>query len=130
MENNISFTDSIKQHLDKMAAEDKAFAAKYADKSKNLNACVKYITDQARKQAVEGTAVIEDNTVFSWAVHYYQETEETLAKENGKVVKEVEPKKNKDSHVVSINQSTVSDRKKKKQKKSRYLELDLFGGAL
>jgi len=38
-----------------------------------LDECIKYITREAKKQAVNGTAMIEDKEVFGWAVHFYDE---------------------------------------------------------
>lgn len=127
MGSNRSFTELIKRHLDKMAAEDKAFAEKYADESKNLNACATYITEQARKQAVRSTAVIEDEVVFGWAAHYYQETNEDLANEGKEKAQDAKPKEDKVACTVSISKPT---KLAKKQEKSKYIELDLFGGTL
>ncbi len=40
---------------------------------KTLQGCWKYITSEAKKQAVNGCACIEDSTVFGWAMHYFEE---------------------------------------------------------
>lgn len=40
---------------------------------KTLTDCVKFITAEARKQAKKGVAMIADNVVFGWAVHFFEE---------------------------------------------------------
>lgn len=40
---------------------------------KTLKQCWAYITAQAKKQAKNGCAVIDDATVFGWAVHFFEE---------------------------------------------------------
>jgi hypothetical protein len=40
---------------------------------KTLQGCWSYITAEAKKQAVNGCACIEDNTVYGWAMHYFEE---------------------------------------------------------
>lgn len=42
---------------------------------KNLDGFVKYATEQAKKQAAKGEtgAFLEDDTVFGWAIHYFEE---------------------------------------------------------
>ena len=71
--NNNSFQDTIKAYLDRRAQEDSLFAVTYAKENKNIKDCYSYITSQAKKQASNGCAMIEDDVVFGWAVHYYDE---------------------------------------------------------
>ena len=40
---------------------------------KTLSQCWNYITSEAKKQAVQGCACIEDSTVFGWAIHFFEE---------------------------------------------------------
>lgn len=40
---------------------------------KSLAGCMNYIYEEARKQAKNNVAVIEDQVVFGWAVHYFEE---------------------------------------------------------
>lgn len=56
-----------------MAQADPNFKERYEDKSKSMNDCLKYITQEAKKQAVNNCAAVSDEDVFQWAVHYYQE---------------------------------------------------------
>jgi len=39
----------------------------------DLQDCFDYIRNEARKQAVNGVAAIEDRQVYGWAVHYFEE---------------------------------------------------------
>jgi len=54
---------------------------------KNLNDFVKYATEQAKEQAAKGEtgAFLEDDTVFGWLIHYFEEDEiiGTLYNEDG-----------------------------------------------
>lgn len=40
---------------------------------KTLQQCWKYITNEAKKLAINGCACIEDKTVFGWAIHFFEE---------------------------------------------------------
>ena len=113
------FKKIIEQHLEKMAIADKSFAERYADKSKNINACVEYIKNQALKKAVSGMAAIEDEVVFGWAAHYYQESN---LKSN---------KLDTDNANTEIScDITIGKKRKTEKKQSNCVELDLFGGTL
>lgn len=70
----MNLNDSIKQYLDKRAAEDELFAEALRKPGKSIKECCEYIYSQARKLAAGGKAVgIDDATVYGWAVHYYDE---------------------------------------------------------
>ena len=61
--------DVIYQHL--MTIPD--MGEKMRNPKKTITDMFKYIENQARKQAVKGCAMVEDQVVFGWAVHYYDE---------------------------------------------------------
>lgn len=86
MAKNNSFEQVIQTYLAKRAAEDELFAVKYKDESKSVAKCCAYIKEQARKQAQNGCAIIEDAQVFGWAVHYYDESMPTDGKADAAVV--------------------------------------------
>ena len=54
---------------------------------KDLNGFVKYATGEAQKQAEKGStgAFVEDDTVYGWAIHYFEENSihGTLYNEDG-----------------------------------------------
>lgn len=51
---------------------------KYLNEEKSLKQMVEFIKNNAKKQAQNGIAMIEDETVYSWAIHYFDETNEKL----------------------------------------------------
>ena len=113
------FKTIIKNHLDKMAQQDFAFAERYNLESKSLDKCIQYITSQAKKQAKAGCAAIEDAVVYGWAVHYYQE--DNIEVENVKAAKVVTPKAEKPKVVKTIK-ALVKDKKNENQ----CVQLDMF----
>lgn len=78
------FKESIKDYLDKRAAEDELFAVTYKKENKNLDECCNYVMQCAEKGGFAGYA---DKEVFGWAVHYYDEDDIANIKPvSGKVV--------------------------------------------
>lgn len=61
----------VLEYIEKNATD--YLCTKINNGKKTLQGCWKYITEEARKQAVNGCACIEDNTVFGWAMHYFEE---------------------------------------------------------
>ena len=72
-----SFEKIIKEYLEKRAQGDAVFAEKFIErcnKEKDAIAdCCAYIMQEAKKEAVNGCAAIEDDKVFGWAMHYFDE---------------------------------------------------------
>lgn len=64
------FKETIKEYLDKRAADDQLFAVTYSKKNKNLDECCNYIVQCAKEGKHEG---YDPTEVFGWAVHYYDE---------------------------------------------------------
>ena len=58
-------------YLERNASEP--LAEKINTGAKTLAGCWEFIRKEARKQAMNGVAVIEDAEVFGWAVHYFEE---------------------------------------------------------
>jgi len=93
----------LKVYLEQNASEtlaDKINNGVYIEKDgkrllnkKNLDNFVKYATVQAKKQAAKGEtgAFVEDDTVFGWVIHYFEEDsiEGTLYNEDGTEYKTV-----------------------------------------
>ena len=85
LETKTSSQKRLKEFLEQNASEilaDKINNGVYIEKDgkrllnkKNLDDFVKYATEQARKQAAKGEtgAFVEDDTVFGWLIHYYEE---------------------------------------------------------
>lgn len=61
----------ILQYLEQNASEsltERINAGKHT-----LQDCFDYIRNEAKKQAVNGVAAIEDRQVYGWAIHYFEE---------------------------------------------------------
>lgn len=83
LENNVSevLAEKINNGV-KITKENKTLINK-----KDLNGFWKYATEEAKKQAEKGSngAYVDDETVFNWAIHYFEENsiEGTLFNEDG-----------------------------------------------
>ena len=58
---------AIIKHLIKLPNMSKL----YSNKEKRLTQIMQFINGKAKKQAVNGVAVIEDDTVYKWAEEYF-----------------------------------------------------------
>ena len=121
----MTLQEYLEKKLGEMALQDANFRERYEDKQKSIKNCLLYITQQARKQAVNGCAAISDDDVLQMAVHYYQEKDVEPTKQTipAKVVaapkEETKPKT-----AVLI----PKPQPKKAKKVDNSLQLDLFGG--
>lgn len=61
----------------------------FLNEEKNLKGMSDYIKNLARKRAKNGVAVIEDETVYKWAVDYFIKTDKELGLESNKKTTEV-----------------------------------------
>lgn len=77
----------IKRYLDEQSTKDEALRALYVPSK--IKDCFKYITEQARKQAVNRCAFVDDAVVYKWARDYYlEELPKTATKEDVKIITE------------------------------------------
>lgn len=99
-------------------------AAKINNGKKTLSQCMGYIYGEARKLADKGYACVKDETVFGWAIHFFEEDEI-----QGKDVSNIPVKT-----VVSANAKEAQKVKKQKMVKAPEFEgaeqigFDFFGG--
>jgi hypothetical protein len=64
----------LNDYLEKRAADDPQFAEKLKNNKKNIDECIKFIRQQAKKLAGNKDSIAVDNEeVLGWAVHYYDE---------------------------------------------------------
>ena len=66
-----TFQETIKRYLDENASE--SLTERINAGTKTMAECANYIISQAKKKAMNGCAVIEDATVFGWAIHFFEE---------------------------------------------------------
>ena len=68
----------ILEYLEENASDD--LVERINEKFVSLDPCWQYILKQARKKASNNVAMVEDVEVYGWAVHYFEEAEETHQK--------------------------------------------------
>ena len=51
---------------------------KYLNEEKSLKQMVNFIRSEAQKLAKDNMAMVKDDIVFGWAIHYFDETNEQL----------------------------------------------------
>lgn len=102
---------------------------------KTLKGCIENIKTQAKKQAVNSCAMIDDEVVFGWAVHYFEEDSihEKLFKEDGtEYLPKANPKKpsktDEEDNGEDFDGEEVNTPAKKKDepKKNDNAQLNLF----
>jgi hypothetical protein len=71
------FKATIRQYLDKCAAEDALFAVSYHKADKNLDDCITYILNEVQCSGCNGFA---DEEIYGMAVHYYDEDDIEVGK--------------------------------------------------
>jgi len=94
MDSTKIFKSTIKNFLDKKAADDPLFATSYAKGNKNIDECCNFILNKVQKSGCNGFA---DEEIFGMAIHYYDEDS----------IKDVKPvnAKIKDKHIETIEVS-------------------------
>lgn len=86
---------------------------KYLNEEKSLKGMLEYIRSKAKIKAVNNMAIIKDEEVFSWAIHYFDETNNDLKinstenKVEQKNEKVVEKNKNVKKEWISEGQLTL-----------------------
>lgn len=58
-------------YLEKNASDDLAMRINEGDKT--LSQCWNFIVSEARKKADKGCAVVDDETVYGWCIHFFEE---------------------------------------------------------
>ena len=85
------YAQAIANYLLGRIETDECLRAKLEETNKTLKGCVDYVKSEAKKQAEDGVAMVEDNQVYDWCVHYFLEDNldfEPKAKENKEDKKE------------------------------------------
>lgn len=119
---NAGFENAIKNYLDKRAESDRLFAESYKKENKSIQECCKYIYSQAKKLLAKGgNAVgVDDDTVYGWAVHYYDEDDIKVDKVQECVEVAAPP-----AEFAKVEQSKRQIKRKRVENNS--LQLSLFG---
>jgi hypothetical protein len=83
---------------------------KYLNPEKDLKGMISFIRSEARKEAKDGIAMIDDEVVYGWAVHYFDESNEKLGIDKASTTKEDDSEEDEEN---TINKSTIVDEKPK-----------------
>ena len=67
------YAQVIADYLLKRIETDKCLEEKILTTQKTLIGCIDYCKEQAREQVEDGVAIITDEEVFGWSVHYFLE---------------------------------------------------------
>lgn len=51
---------------------------KYLNEEKSLRQMIDFIMNEAKKKAKDNRAIVKDEVVFGWAIHYWDESNEEL----------------------------------------------------
>lgn len=121
-----AFEITIKNYLEKLVEKDSLFAESYKKENKSIKECCKYIYSQAKKLLAKGDNVvgIDDDTVFGWAVHYYDEDDIKVDKVQ-ECVEVVTPPAV--SAKVKQSKPRLKPQIRRKKVENNSLQLSLFG---
>lgn len=123
-EENQKLRKFVVEEVLEQCEKEPAFVDKVLNDDKTLDDCIAYITNLARKEATEGCARIEDNTVRGWAIHYFDEAElegwKSLS-QKAKESKEREEQRNKKTDKAEEKSKTI---KVKKHEEDEEIEED------
>lgn len=110
----------ILNYLEKNASDD--LVERINNGKKTLTQCWNYITSEAKKEAKNGCACIEDATVYGWAVHFFEE--DSIS---GEAFNKSTPVKTATSAETSASEAAPVEKPKKKAKADVGLDQISFG---
>ena len=130
------YAQAIANYLLGRIETDECLRTKIEETNKTLKGCVDYVKSEAKKQAEDGVAMIEDNQVYDWCVHYFLEDNldfKPKAKENKEDKKEkIEEETEKvdtlfgEEEVAKEKNKTKDSKPKKNVKEDFAKQLSLF----
>ena len=99
----------ILAEMERRAETDPQLASGLRSPEKSVKECWKYVTAQARKEAKGSCAMVRDDVVYGWAVHYYTESPEAIAEEmKPKFQQKAGKKAHKDTKTAKAGRTTAS----------------------
>ena len=98
--------------------------AKYLNEEKSLSQMISYIRSEAKKQAKNGVAMIEDEVVYGWAIHYFDETNIDLGLD--KKVDKIELEDDDSKTIENKPKKIISKKSKQDVIPEGQLQLELF----
>lgn len=97
---------------------------KYLNEEKSLSQMISYIRSAAKKQAKNGVAMIEDEVVYGWAIHYFDETNIDLGLD--KKVDKIELEDDDSKTIENKQKKIISKKSKQDVIPEGQLQLELF----
>ena len=118
----------ISDYLIKFIDEEPIFAEKVLDEKKSMNQMMDYILSEAKKEANGNAACIPDETVFGWAVHYFDEKEIKFKPVSGAVTASAmtQEKKKGKSNLEDVKNEKPLIKAKKGPKKAPEMMMNIF----
>lgn len=110
------YAQVIADYLIKRCETDKTLEEKILATNKTLKGCVEYCKSEAKEQAEDGVAVIVDEEVFGWVVHYFLEDDLDFEK---KEEPEKAPKKKTKQVTTLFGEETEEESKPEEKKKPK-----------
>ncbi len=130
---DLAYKKIIADHIVKRLDNDEHLLNKMSETKKTLTGCLNYVKSEAKKQAQDGVAVIPDEDVFNWCVHYF--LEDSILEEPKIDVKNIKDEENVEDEEEDEeeNKEITKPALKKKMTKTKkeivnnlYEEMDLF----
>lgn len=83
---------------------------KYLNEEKSLKQMIKFIKSEARKKQEDEIAMIEDEVVYNWAIHYWDESNKTLNLKDDEIVSSKNDKTSKTEEKQSVAKNTKKEK--------------------
>lgn len=118
----------IADYLLELAKNDECLMNKLLETDKTMQGCMSYITDEAKKQAENNVAMIQDSDVYEWAKHYFLEDSLSCEPKGNKEIQAEIEEYNTSSEEDPVEEKPVKQKETKadKIKDKLYDGLDLF----
>lgn len=118
----------IGKYLEERAKTDPSVERNLCKEKKSLSECYEYIVGEAKKRAENNCACIDDDTVYGWAVHYYDEDDIKIKSTN---ITKVVSREQKQPKIVKTQPSdTPKPIKKEKVTNTRKKKTDPVEGQI
>lgn len=110
-----NYAKAIANYLIKRIETDQCLKEKIESTNKTLKGCVEYCKSEARKQAEDNCAMIPDDEVYEWVVHYF--LEDSLNEEDYKVTSSTQITTKENLKAIEEYNKENSTKEKKNNKK-------------
>ena len=114
------YAQAIANYLLGRIETDELLKTKLEETNKTLKGYVSYVKSEAKKQAEDGVAMIEDSQVYEWCVHYFLEDSlDFESKENKEDKKEKIEEETEKVDTLFGEEEVAKEKKKTKDSKPK-----------